>query len=59
MCMCQDIMLRFSLTCHFVASDIHRKVSSKEVVRGSISAVSLNSSREETAEENKPCCRNI
>ncbi|XP_019130744.1 ras-related protein Rab-25b [Larimichthys crocea] len=42
-----------------VLAEIHRKVSSKEVVRGSISAVSLNSSRTENTEEQKPCCRNI
>lgn len=42
-----------------VLADIHKKVSSKEVVRGSISAVSLNSHRAENAEEKKPCCRNI
>uniref|UniRef100_A0A8D3B0H8 Ras-related protein Rab-25 n=1 Tax=Scophthalmus maximus TaxID=52904 RepID=A0A8D3B0H8_SCOMX len=42
-----------------VLAEIHRKVSSKEVVRGSISAVSLNSSRAENTEESKPCCRNI
>ncbi|XP_033959167.1 ras-related protein Rab-25b isoform X1 [Pseudochaenichthys georgianus] len=41
------------------ASKIHRKVSSKEVVRGSISAVSLNSSVKENTEDKKPCCRNI
>lgn len=42
-----------------VLAEIHRKVSSKEVVRGSISAVSLNNPRAEETEENKPCCRNI
>ncbi|KAI3361296.1 hypothetical protein L3Q82_013485 [Scortum barcoo] len=42
-----------------VLTEIHRKVSSKEVVRGSISAVSLNNSRAEDTEERKPCCRNI
>ncbi|XP_034465997.1 ras-related protein Rab-25b [Hippoglossus hippoglossus] len=42
-----------------VLEEIHKKVSSKEVVRGSISAVSLNSSRADTTEESKPCCRNI
>uniref|UniRef100_A0A8C4EQN6 Ras-related protein Rab-25 n=1 Tax=Dicentrarchus labrax TaxID=13489 RepID=A0A8C4EQN6_DICLA len=41
-----------------VLAEIQRKVSSKEVVRGSISAVSLNS-RAENTEEQKPCCRNI
>ncbi|KAF3839533.1 hypothetical protein F7725_018250 [Dissostichus mawsoni] len=40
-------------------AEIHRKVSSKEVVRGSISAVSLNSSVKENTEDKKPCCRNI
>ncbi|XP_037532022.1 ras-related protein Rab-25b isoform X2 [Nematolebias whitei] len=40
-------------------AEIHKKVSSKEVVRGSISAVTLNSSRAENSEEKKPCCRNI
>ncbi|XP_039974733.1 ras-related protein Rab-25b [Xiphias gladius] len=42
-----------------VLAEIHRKVNSKEVVRGSINAVSLNSSKAENTEENKPCCRNI
>ncbi|XP_070822196.1 ras-related protein Rab-25b [Chaetodon auriga] len=42
-----------------VLAEIQRKVSSKEVVRGSISAVSLNSSKAENKEEQKPCCRNI
>ncbi|XP_013878534.1 ras-related protein Rab-25 [Austrofundulus limnaeus] len=41
-----------------ILSEIHKKVSSKEVVRGSISAVSLNSSGAENTEK-KPCCRNI
>lgn len=49
----------YILYIHFFASEIHRKVSSKEVVRGSISAVSLNNTRAETTEESKPCCRNI
>lgn len=39
-------------------SEIHKKVSSREVVRGSISAVCLNSSKAEDTEK-KPCCRNI
>uniref|UniRef100_A0A3Q4BP42 Ras-related protein Rab-25 n=1 Tax=Mola mola TaxID=94237 RepID=A0A3Q4BP42_MOLML len=39
--------------------EIRKKASSKEVVRGFISAVSLNSSRAEKTEEKKPCCRNI
>ncbi|TDH11436.1 hypothetical protein EPR50_G00060650 [Perca flavescens] len=42
-----------------VLSEIHRKVSSKEVVRGSISAVSLNSSSTENTEEKRTCCKNI
>ncbi|XP_031135429.1 ras-related protein Rab-25b [Sander lucioperca] len=42
-----------------VLSEIHRKVSSKEVVRGSISAVSLNSSSAENTEEKRTCCKNI
>ncbi|XP_041797481.1 ras-related protein Rab-25b [Chelmon rostratus] len=42
-----------------VLAEIQRKVSSKEVVRGSISAVSLNSAKAENKEEQKPCCRNI
>lgn len=42
-----------------VLAEIHKKVSSKKVVRGSISAVSLNSHGAENAEEKKPCCRNI
>ncbi|KAM3872908.1 ras-related protein Rab-25b [Diretmus argenteus] len=44
-----------------VLTDIHRKVSSKEVIRGSISAVSLSNpvSNAEHTEEKRPCCRNI
>lgn len=42
-----------------VLAEIHKKVGSKEVVRGAISAVSLNSSKTENTEEQKPCCRNI
>ncbi|XP_029928664.1 ras-related protein Rab-25b [Myripristis murdjan] len=44
-----------------VLAEIHRKVSSKEVIRGSINAVSLTSpgSKGENSEEKKPCCRNI
>lgn len=42
-----------------VLEEIHKKVSSKEVVRGSISAVTLNSPRAENQEEKKPCCKNI
>lgn len=49
----------YTVYINFFASEIHRKVSSKEVVRGSISAVSLNNTRAETTEESKPCCRNI
>ncbi|KAK2844982.1 hypothetical protein Q5P01_011641 [Channa striata] len=42
-----------------VLAEIHRKVSIKEMGRGSLSAVSLNSSRADNTEESKPCCRNI
>ncbi|XP_054882506.1 ras-related protein Rab-25-like [Poeciliopsis prolifica] len=43
-----------------VLEEIHKKVSSKEVVRGSINAVTLKSSRAESEEEEKkPCCKNI
>ncbi|KAM9309798.1 ras-related protein Rab-25b [Pholidichthys leucotaenia] len=42
-----------------VLAEIQKKVSSKEVVRGSISAVTLNSSKAENTEEKKSCCRNI
>uniref|UniRef100_A0A4W5QHC2 Ras-related protein Rab-25 n=1 Tax=Hucho hucho TaxID=62062 RepID=A0A4W5QHC2_9TELE len=45
-----------------VLGEIHRKVSSKEVTRGSISAVSLSSPVPRAAgdpEETKPCCRNL
>ncbi|CAM9179047.1 unnamed protein product [Lampetra planeri] len=42
-----------------VLAEIHRKVSSKEVVRGAVSAVTLNTSQAENTEEKKPCCRNI
>lgn len=43
---------------NYFPTEIQKKVSSKEVVRGSISAVSLNGPKAET-EEQKPCCRNI
>uniref|UniRef100_A0A4W5LT74 Ras-related protein Rab-25 n=1 Tax=Hucho hucho TaxID=62062 RepID=A0A4W5LT74_9TELE len=45
-----------------VLGEIHRKVSSKEVTRGSISAVSLASHIPRAAgdpEEKKSCCRNL
>uniref|UniRef100_A0A3Q2XLQ4 Ras-related protein Rab-25 n=1 Tax=Hippocampus comes TaxID=109280 RepID=A0A3Q2XLQ4_HIPCM len=42
-----------------VLTEIHKKVSSKEVSRGSISAVTLNTPRVEPTEEKKPCCKNI
>ncbi|KAM6936492.1 ras-related protein Rab-25b [Lycodopsis pacificus] len=42
-----------------VLAEIHRKANSKEVVRGSTSAVSLSSSSAENEEEGKPCCRNV
>lgn len=42
-----------------VLAEIHRKANSKEVVRGSTSAVSLSSSGAENEEEGKPCCRNV
>ncbi|XP_071763226.1 ras-related protein Rab-25b [Centroberyx gerrardi] len=44
-----------------VLAEIHRKVSSKEVIRGSIKALSLTNpdSKADNTEENKPCCRNI
>jgi len=45
--------------CRFHATEIHKKVSSKEVVRGSIKAVSLNNSEAKNTEEKKACCRNI
>ncbi|XP_010904201.2 ras-related protein Rab-25b [Esox lucius] len=47
---------------HNVLGEIHRKVSSKEVTRGSISAVSLASPiprASDDSEEKKPCCRNL
>ncbi|KAM6967338.1 ras-related protein Rab-25b [Aplochiton taeniatus] len=46
---------------HNVLTEIHRKVSSKEVTRGSISAVSLASPmpQDDYEEEKKPCCKNI
>ncbi|KAJ7985576.1 hypothetical protein DPEC_G00353510 [Dallia pectoralis] len=47
---------------HNVLGEIHRKVSSKEVTRGSISAVSLASPIPRSSvdsEEKKPCCRNL
>ncbi|KAK5620349.1 Ras- protein Rab-25 [Crenichthys baileyi] len=42
-----------------VLEEIHKKVNSKEVVRGSINAVTLNSSRAENEEKKQPCCKNI
>lgn len=42
-----------------VLAEIHKKASSKQVVRGPISAVSLSSSGADNTEEKKPCCRNI
>ncbi|XP_061772573.1 ras-related protein Rab-25-like [Nerophis ophidion] len=43
-----------------VLTEIHKKVSSKQVVRGSISAVTLNPSVvPHPEEEKKPCCKNI
>ncbi|KAM4581520.1 ras-related protein Rab-25b isoform 1-T1 [Odontesthes bonariensis] len=42
-----------------VLAEIHKKVSSKEVVRGSIKAVSLNNSEAKNTEEKKACCKNI
>lgn len=52
-----DVNVSFLL--NSFATEIHRKVGSKEVVRGAISALSLNNSRAENTEEKKPCCRNI
>lgn len=46
---------------HRVLAEIHRKVSSREVTRGSISAVTLSSpikSPGQGQEEKKPCCKN-
>ncbi|XP_066501071.1 ras-related protein Rab-25b [Hoplias malabaricus] len=45
-----------------VLTEIHKKVSSKEVTRGSINAVSLSSPKTPPAdseEEKKPCCKNL
>ncbi|KAM9723287.1 ras-related protein Rab-25-like [Menidia menidia] len=43
-----------------VLAEIQKKVSSREVVRGSIRAVSLNASQQAgDTEEKKPCCRSI
>ncbi|XP_076136970.1 ras-related protein Rab-25b [Alosa pseudoharengus] len=44
-----------------VLTEIHKKVSSREVTRGSISAVTLTSENALSTnnEENKPCCRNV
>ncbi|XP_005923715.1 ras-related protein Rab-25b [Simochromis diagramma] len=41
-----------------VLAEIHKKVSSKEVVRGPMSAVTLNSPKAEDTEK-KSCCKNI
>ncbi|KAL6462212.1 hypothetical protein MHYP_G00286340 [Metynnis hypsauchen] len=45
-----------------VLMEIHKKVSSKEVTRGSINAVSLSAPKTGPAdpqEERKPCCKNV
>ncbi|XP_077455408.1 ras-related protein Rab-25b [Stigmatopora argus] len=42
-----------------VLAEIHKKVSSKEVSRGSISAVTLTPPKVEPTQEKKPCCRNL
>ncbi|XP_052002671.1 ras-related protein Rab-25-like [Xyrauchen texanus] len=45
-----------------VLTEIHKKVSSKEVTRGSINAVTLSQPKAPTAdaqEEKKPCCKNM
>ncbi|XP_017564201.1 ras-related protein Rab-25b [Pygocentrus nattereri] len=45
-----------------VLMEIHKKVSSKEVTRGSINAVSLSGPQTAPAdpqEERKPCCKNV
>lgn len=43
-----------------VLTEIHKKVSNKEVTRGSISAVSLSAPDAVTSEEEKkPCCKNV
>ncbi|XP_053743263.1 ras-related protein Rab-25b [Synchiropus splendidus] len=42
-----------------VLAEIHKKVSSKEVVRGSINAVSINRPDSQNTEQKKPCCQNI
>lgn len=42
-----------------VLEEIHQKVSSKEVVRGSINAVSINRPASENSEQKKPCCQNV
>ncbi|XP_050987247.1 ras-related protein Rab-25b [Labeo rohita] len=45
-----------------VLTEIHKKVSSKEVTRGSINAVTLSqpkASAEDAQEEKKACCKNL
>lgn len=44
-----------------VLAEIHKKVSSREVTRGSISAVTLTSENAQStnAEEKKTCCKNV
>ncbi|XP_012673512.1 ras-related protein Rab-25b [Clupea harengus] len=44
-----------------VLAEIHKKVSSREVTRGSISAVTLSSPNalSTNTEEKKPCCKNV
>lgn len=53
-------MTGLELTSHF-STAIHTKVASREVTRGSISAVTLSSPIGPTSqgqEERKPCCKN-
>lgn len=53
-----SFFLRHHIYINFMPLEIHKKVSSKEVVRGPMSAVTLNSPKAEDTEK-KSCCKNI
>ncbi|XP_029959304.1 ras-related protein Rab-25-like [Salarias fasciatus] len=42
-----------------VMAEIHRKVTNKEMMRSSVSPLTLNRPGTENSQEGRPCCRNI
>ncbi|CAN9514175.1 unnamed protein product [Ophioblennius macclurei] len=42
-----------------VMAEIHKKVTNKEMMRSSVSPLTLKSAAGETSQEGRPCCRNI